>query len=273
MNVNSQYEILTKKIFETLLKADGVTIDVQHNVEIQGKANKHQIDVYWEYQVAGIKHKVAIECKNYNSKVSIGRVRDFHSVLSDIGNTSGVMVSRKGFQKGAVEFARFYDINLKELRPPENRDWHGRPKTINVAMNLLFPNIVERTINVDEEWFKANVRVSEGEDFQVGISGQSDQLWVIDRDGNRIKNFEQLDSELPPVWDRFKGLRHSYNFEDGYVETHKHGPIRIRSVDYVYDIIVNKERDIVIDASEYARAILKDAISGEIRFFGNGDEL
>jgi len=36
--------------------------------------------------------RVAIECKNYLNEITVGKVRDFHSVLSDIGNINGIKV-------------------------------------------------------------------------------------------------------------------------------------------------------------------------------------
>lgn len=48
-----------------------------HNVKLIGKSGqKHQIDVYWEYQYDNTIFKIAIECKNYNHTVSICKVRD-----------------------------------------------------------------------------------------------------------------------------------------------------------------------------------------------------
>lgn len=49
-----------------------------HNVKLIGKSGqKHQIDVYWEYQYDNTIFKITIECKNYNHTVSICKVRDF----------------------------------------------------------------------------------------------------------------------------------------------------------------------------------------------------
>ena len=39
--------------------------------KIQGISGcEHQIDVYWEFIIAGIRHRVAVECKNYSDSVS-----------------------------------------------------------------------------------------------------------------------------------------------------------------------------------------------------------
>lgn len=120
MNANIEYEKFTQEIYQELVNADVLKATrVQHNVKLKGKSGQeHQIDVYWEYEIAGIRHRVAIECKNYNRKVEIGKVRDFYGVLSDLNNVAGIMVTKVGYQKGAKEYASTYGITLKELREP-----------------------------------------------------------------------------------------------------------------------------------------------------------
>ena len=73
MNQNTAYERFTQEIYQQLVNLDVVrTTKVQHDVKLEGRSGqKHQIDVYWEYEIAGNKHRVAIECKNYNTLVPI----------------------------------------------------------------------------------------------------------------------------------------------------------------------------------------------------------
>jgi len=127
---NIEYEKFTWEIYQELVNADVLkATKVQHNVKQKGKSGQeHQIDMYWEYEIAGIKHKVAIECKNYNKNVAIGKVRDFYGVLIDLTNVSGIMVTKIGYQKGAKEYAAEYGISLKELRTPKSMQ-----KVINTA--------------------------------------------------------------------------------------------------------------------------------------------
>ena len=100
-------------MYQELVAADVVkTTNVQHNVKLRGKSGQeHKIDVYWEYEIAGVIHRVAIECKNYKRKISIGAVRDFYGVLSDLNNVAGIMVTKIGYQEGAKEFAAHFGIS------------------------------------------------------------------------------------------------------------------------------------------------------------------
>jgi hypothetical protein len=58
-NKSKDYERLTQAIYADVLNLEGFdNINVQHNVHITGKSGvKHQVDVFWEFQQAGVLHK------------------------------------------------------------------------------------------------------------------------------------------------------------------------------------------------------------------------
>lgn len=267
MNRNTEYEKFTQEIYQSLIDAEGKnTIEVKHNVKLQGKSGQsHQIDVYWEYNVAGVKHRVAIECKNYNSTVSIGKVRDFYGVIDDIGNISGIIVTKVGFQKGSVEFAKHYGINLKELREPKDEDWKGIIRSIQLNTTMVLPHIKSRFIAIDQEWVKQNIKLPENGDLSYTLDGMADQIWVIDENSEKIKNFHQLDQELPQNWKAEKDLEHSYHFENGYIAVEKFGKLKISSIDYKYDVNTTTKTSIIKGEDEN-KVVLKDSISGEKKF-------
>src|SRR5262245_29494249 len=98
-NRNIEYEQFVQSVYSTLLKAEGVEgVQVQHDVELKGKSGQlHQIDVYWEFYRAGVHHRVAIECKNYNRAIEVGKARDFNGVLSDVPGLIGIMATTVGY--------------------------------------------------------------------------------------------------------------------------------------------------------------------------------
>ena len=59
MNDNIEYEKFAQEIYNEILKNLYVkNIEVMHNVKLIGKSGqKHQIDVYWEYKIAGVQYK------------------------------------------------------------------------------------------------------------------------------------------------------------------------------------------------------------------------
>lgn len=153
MNHNTEYEKFAKEVYRGLSAVEGIkTTSLQHNIRLTGKSGcKHQIDVYWEYEIDGSSHRVAIECKNYGSSVSIGKVRDFYSVLSDLEDVAGIMVTKVGYQSGAKKFAAHNGINLKELRTPNESDGFIGELEININMNKR-----SRLFLVDDDWAKAH---------------------------------------------------------------------------------------------------------------------
>lgn len=267
MKEDVEYEKLTKEIYEALLNADGInSIEVRHNVKIQGQSAKHQIDVYWEYELAGIRHKVAIECKNYNKSVSKGVVTSFYGVLTDIGNINGVIVTKKGFQRGAKEYAERWGINLKELREPTDKDWEGRVKTIHTTFNIISKSIVDMQVIVDEEWIKEYIPKSKEERLEFHISGRTDHLWIKNKHGEKIISILQIENGLPiNNGESAQDLSYTSSFDDGYITTTNYGDVKIKEIIFKYHVYKNSQT-MIMEGSETAKAIIKDALTGELKF-------
>jgi hypothetical protein len=112
-NTGKQYENLLIYVYEQLSYFSGKDIKVERNVKLKGKSGVvHQIDVYYQFEMNGIMHKVVIECKDHKQKVEKSMIQSFKGVLDDLGNCVGIFASRNGFQSGAIEFAKHYDIEL-----------------------------------------------------------------------------------------------------------------------------------------------------------------
>jgi hypothetical protein len=280
MNPNTEYERFAQEIYQGLVDADVVkTTDVKHNVKLVGKSGQaHQIDVYWEYEIAGVKHKVAIECKNYNNTVSVGKVRDFYGVLADLNNIAGIMVTKVGYQEGAKVYASHYAISLKELRTPNRGE--GIIGEMELNLNIAIRHCL---FLVDDEWAKANnLDFSQYRNFLDSMSSfcrprsKPSIVWtnathipletipnakIRDEKGRVITTFDKLERNLPENFD--SGSDHTFYFQDAYVDT-RWGPIKIKEVKYAHE----KEKQTTvfsIDAHEFIKAVLKDALSGEIR--------
>lgn len=269
MNSNTEYEIFTREVYQELVNIDVVkNTKVKHNVKLLGKSGqKHQIDVYWEYEIAGVLHKVAIECKNYNKPVPVGEVRNFYGVLSDLNNVSGIMVTKVGYQKGAKQYGHCYGISLKELRIPNK----GKAIVAETVTNINL-SIRHCLFEVDEIWAKEN-----GLDFQSyrklldNLNVPPTEKWIhsiyiplqvkgrkiCNASGEMIETLDNLENQLPPNEDYIFAL------ENSYVDTPS-GLIKIKAIKYEYEQD-NKTISIAIDAQEFIKAVLKDALSGETR--------
>lgn len=265
-NPHLQYELLAKEIYETLHNAEGIkTINIQHNVKVPGKSGcEHQIDVYWEFEMVGETHRIAVECKNYTKEVSIGKIRDFFGVVHDLGNnTKGIFVTKVGYQSGAKKFGEYYGISLKEMRFPENKDWEGLIKDFVISGTLLFKKITYEEPNYDAHWILENTRYTKEDAISLG--GMADQVTIYDGDDNPIKTYYDLQNELPTL-EAGENQEHIYEFENAYVYDINKIKVKIKSIKFRYNVI-SYEVVSKIEGEQVAKAILKDVKTEKIQFF------
>lgn len=274
MNPNTEFELFTRHIYQKLVNNDILKPTlVQHNVKLKGKSGcEHQIDVYWEYEIAGNKHRVAIECKNYNSLVPIGKVRDFKGVLDDLNNVNGIMVSSKGFQAGAKKYAKEHGISLKELRTP---NWD---ETIGEIVFMFQTNIRRCLFLVDEDWAIQNgldfqkyrerlafIANKSPKEYRGGMHVSFDIKDDIIRNSHDeiITSLEELEKQLPN--NHKPNDSFVFPFEDAWIESRHWGPIKILEVKYEF-ISEDTENTFVLAAEDFVDGILKDAINGGTQY-------
>lgn len=274
MNPNKEFELFTRHVYQKLVNNDVLKpTHVQHNVKLKGFSGcEHQIDVYWEYEIAGSLHRVAIECKNYSSPVEIGNVRDFKGVLDDLNNVHGIMVSAKGYQSGAKQYAEQYGILLKELRTPSWRD------TIGELIIQIHSNIRHCLFLIDKESAeKKGFDLQRYREFHASMDFDNADKWlnathlplttkdgiIRNAKGKQITNLDDLEKQLP---DNPKpNSSYVFPFEDAWMETSHWGLLKIHEVKYEYES-EDIERVIGLAADMFVEAILIDAISGEIQY-------
>lgn len=101
-------------VYQELLKKEHNNTMVARDVQIRGRdGGSYQIDVYYEFEVANIKHRVAIECKNSSRPLERNDVMAFKAKLDDCFGITGVVVASNGFQSGAMKYAN--DNNITAL--------------------------------------------------------------------------------------------------------------------------------------------------------------
>lgn len=279
MNINTEYERFTQEIYQQLSQATKVNAaDVQHNVKLEGRSGqKHQIDVYWEYEKDGKKHRVAIECKNYSRRISLEKVCAFRGVLDDLDGVSGIMVSKVGFQKGAKKYAQQFGISLKELRSPR----YGET-VIGEIENHISISTHYTLFWIDEDWAKqhnfdieiyrkrlAQLFISRTEYWDsppyIHIEKKDDILQ--DSLGNKITSIAEIEKTISdhPTED----YPFIFKYDDAYLDSLYFGPIKIRAVKFDHNIH-DHHHTIVLDAGDLVKAILKDSHRDETDFVSLG---
>lgn len=104
-------ESYVEYVYSVLLNLKGDNIIVSKKADIQDVFGiTHNIDVFYQFEKAGIPHKVAFECKNWNTSVSKEKVAAFAQIVGDMKGTVGIMVSNKGYQSGATKYANAHRI-------------------------------------------------------------------------------------------------------------------------------------------------------------------
>ena len=274
MTIHTAFERFTQRVYQKLVNNDVLKpITVQHNVKLKGKSGcDHQIDVYWEYEIAGNLHRVAIECKNYDSQVPIGKVRDFFGVLQDLNNVRGIMVSSKGYQEGAKRFADFYGISLKELRMP------GKNESLGSIITTVHEDIRRTLFLIDEGWItKNNFSLDRLRKFYAEFQFKQADYWkaathfpietkdhyIRNAKGEKISSLDELEQQLPENPE--PGTEIVFPFEDGWLESRLWGPVKIREVKYEYESEA-QETTIDLSADDFVEAILEDALDGKTEY-------
>lgn len=253
--MSTPYELLVQELHQALLHSDGVeNINVRHNVKIIGRSGaSHQIDVYWEFKLAGVTYKTCIECKHYNSSVKKSHIAAFSAVLEDIGNATGIFATTEGYQEGALLFAQAKGIRLLLVNP--------LLKTVGITMNSTIPSTTITAINYNKK------QTSE----RLAALGLKSHSWLArwapdtefyDEQGNAKTTFQAL----------FEGkATHDGDFEletPGVYDRTDIGLIEIELIKYSVKIH-HDQRTFEITNNNIERAIVEDVVQNTSHYLND----
>lgn len=220
-DAGKSYEDFVETVYKAILEAERRNGNIGHvtlerRKKITSKSGTPaEIDIYWEYTVAGIKNSVAIECRNYNKNVDIPGVRDFARKISDISGLKGLMVTKKGYSQNAIAEASADNIDLLVMREHEAADWDGYIKTIAINIHVLEPcRTMSFETRVNKEWAADN-----GYEQGQKTSSSQNNLIIIEDKKTGFKH-TLLDLEQNDFFEN-KGVGEHFwekDFEDGWVQ-------------------------------------------------------
>ena len=178
----TSYEKLIKQIFQDILNQSDVnTIDVRHDITIEGKATEHQIDVYWKFELNGIVYETIVQAKDWASSVDQGKLHEFKAVLDDIpGQPKGIFITRTGYQKGARTYAEHHGIELYELRSPTDADFEGKVRTIHLHIVVHTPSSSGFKPFFDKKWIaseRIRMGIPDRDNIPASISGLENEIF------------------------------------------------------------------------------------------------
>ncbi len=129
-----KFEDLTATIYDLLSKQG---FKAEKNVKLTGPDGNRQIDVLIEGKLGPIDVRTIIECKDYNVRVDVTKVDELHSKMRDVKAHVAILVSRKGFTKGAIQKAKRLGIKLNTVHLSRSEKWD---------FNIDIPIVVEEVL-------------------------------------------------------------------------------------------------------------------------------
>lgn len=266
----TDFELFVKAIYEEIIDQDDIeNVKVEHDVKVLGRSGQaHQIDVYWEFQSAGVTHRVAVECKDYTNTVSVGKIRDFCAALEDIGNIQGIFVTTKGYQQGAVTFAKHKGISLKVVKEATEEDIESVQGIDTICINIhaiCIGNVSMEPV-LDGKWIINNTNIKEGERLSVGAL--NNEIKVLDSNYNNLGTILDFENNLPQEPYNTKDLTYKFDFDDGFLHIPNsiYPPLKIHALKFKYDTYTITSRS-EIAHKLMAEAVLKDIITGDLHLY------
>lgn len=141
-----KYEVLTKYIYETLGRQSGVKVEGFGNTcKVTGKSGTdYQIDVLTSHSDGVHSYRTAIECKYWQEKINRDIVAKVSGLISDTGIEKGVIVSKSGFTKDGLDYAKFCGVRLVELREAGENDSGAKPEILDIGSIIVRSNVTIR---------------------------------------------------------------------------------------------------------------------------------
>lgn len=269
-NTGKAYEKLTKEIYQAFCNFDTnengfKKVEVLHNVIIQGKSKvAHQIDVFWEFNLAGVNYKTLVEVKDWKKPVEKEQILSFKTKIDDIPNSNGIFVSRSGFQEGAIEFAQYSGIQLITIT--ESKEYR-------VLLNYITTNYADLQIQFDvDELNELPISVNCLVKFLFDESYEN--LIVIRPDKNPEKIFDLMCLDAKPYYYTKDNVTHyiEKEFDDEWYIVCRNTNIPLLRI-YGYKFrCYNTSEKIMITINNLPIVIIKNIINGNERHYNKSSK-
>lgn len=275
MSTGIAYELFTRQIFDQIVNQNSVsTIAIQHNVILQGAKTTHQIDVYWEFEVGGVKYATAVQAKDWANPVNQGELIKFNGVLEDIpGQPRGIFVTKTGYQAGARKFANECGILLYELREASEEDLKNRIKTIVITLVSYAPHASGFNLILDNVWHrneKERLNIAPNDTFSISIAGMPNEIVFTDITGAPLTNVEKiLHSFYPSNYKELEPTLKTHTFsEDTFVITGdaRFPKVKVKGLGATVSVS-RAEDEIQLGGVDIVRFILRNIVDNSERLF------
>ena len=162
------------------------------DAKVKGARATHNLDVRVSFSNHGIDCNWVIECKLWNKRVPKEKVLVLKTIVDDIGADKGIILSEKGFQKGAYDAARQSNITLVTSLEEFERTAKTISKSIKLRLNVQQtenePPIFEFP-NKDQP----HTLLMQGSRLFIG-NWQTGNISIIDPQNRTIESIIELDN-------------------------------------------------------------------------------
>ena len=241
-----EYESFVAKLQQAILNTEDISKQKNIEVEVRKKifdncGIEREFDVYWEYELAGLTYKTIIECKDYNSSVSVGEIDGILGKTQDIPDLKLVFATTKGYQSGAKLKAKHNNIELLLVREQNSSDWitqDGNPLIKKVSINITYEpptRILKWQPKLDGEWLEKNSNIDDSQPISIGA--WSNEIFIEDIGNSDNYSLHELAGQLTPLHGETHGDFNTIkNYEHAFIVSHD---IRLKlhslEIDYAID--------------------------------------
>jgi len=258
-NTGKEYELFVAKLQQALLNAETITTQKNIQVEVDKKITdncgiERQFDIYWEYELGGITYKTVIECKDYDSNISVEKIDALIGKVRDIPDLKAVFATKKGYQSGAKTKAEQNKIDLLIVREQNDSDWtaeDGTPLIKKICINMHFcmpAHIHKFEPFIDGNWVKENTNIDTSK--PLNLSGLNNEIYIENVATNETYSLHDLAGKLAPQENKEYGVfALTEKLEDAFLY-HKKLKLKLSGYKIEYSISAPLNQPIEIDFSK-----------------------
>lgn len=258
-NDGKKYERFVASLQQAIINSETITAQKNINIELNKKiidncGVEREFDLYWEYELGGITYKTIIECKDYNSDISVEKIDSLIGKTKDLPDLKPVFATKKGYQIGAQTKANHNKIDLLIVREQNETDWQdedGTPyiKIIDINIHYNLPAKISKFVPcVDGNWLKENTNIDPSK--PLNIEERNDKVFIDDLDENTKYSLFDLENQLTIA---HKGEYGKFEkekvFNNAFI---LYGDLKLKIKSYKLEYIISKpiEQPLQIDFSK-----------------------
>lgn len=194
-----EYELFVKSLLELELnKSSKEHVIIEHQKKLKASDGTiYNIDLFFKIRSSGFEYWNIVECKYWNQFVGRDIINTILHKAGELGVHKSIVVSKKGFQKGAIELASKYRVALIKIGDDKSLTYyHHADGNLNGYLNFLS---IESDHKVTDR------------DTLLGVAFPTIDIYdfIAERCGKEVSSFlkagnvdnylDAPDKELPPI--------------------------------------------------------------------------